>query len=30
MNIDFQRFNSGEHLDVALSQFLATRAATMK
>lgn len=30
MNIDFQRFNSGESLDVALSQFLATRAATMK
>jgi uncharacterized protein (DUF58 family) len=30
MNIDFQRFNSGEGLDVALSQFLATRAATMK
>jgi uncharacterized protein (DUF58 family) len=30
MNIDFQRFSSGDGLDVALSQFLATRAATMK
>ena len=30
MNIDFQRFSSGDSLDVALSQFLATRAATMK
>ena len=30
MNIDFQRFNSGDSLDVALSQFLATRAASMK
>src|SRR5829696_2435707 len=30
MNIDFQRFSSGDSLDVALSQFLATRAATIK
>jgi hypothetical protein len=30
MNIDFQRYGSGDSLDVALSQFLATRAATMK
>jgi uncharacterized protein (DUF58 family) len=30
MNIDFQRFSSGDGLDVALSQFLATRSATMK
>src|SRR5688500_5223488 len=30
MNIDFQRFSSGDSLDVALSQFLAARAATMK
>src|SRR4051812_29098606 len=30
MNIDFQRFSSGDGLDVALSQFLATRTATMK
>ena len=30
MNIDFQRFSSGDSLDVALSQFLATRAAGMK
>jgi uncharacterized protein (DUF58 family) len=30
MNVDFQRFNTRESLDVALSQFLATRAATMK
>jgi uncharacterized protein (DUF58 family) len=30
MNIDFQRFVSSEGLDVALSQFLATRAASMK
>jgi uncharacterized protein (DUF58 family) len=30
MHIDFQRFNSGESLDVALSGFLATRAASMK
>ncbi|WP_428937007.1 DUF58 domain-containing protein [Fontivita pretiosa] len=30
MNIDFQRFDSGQTLDVALSQFLATRAASMK
>jgi uncharacterized protein (DUF58 family) len=30
MNIDFQRFSSGEPLDVALSQFLATRLASMK
>jgi uncharacterized protein (DUF58 family) len=30
MHIDFQRFSSGEPLDVSLSQFLATRAASMK
>jgi uncharacterized protein (DUF58 family) len=30
MGIDFQRFSSGDSLDVALSQFLATRASTMK
>lgn len=30
MNIDFQRFNTSDSLDVALSQFLATRAASMK
>jgi uncharacterized protein (DUF58 family) len=30
MNIDFQRFNTGDSLDVPLSQFLATRSATMK
>lgn len=30
MNIDFQRFSSGDQLDVALSQFLATRSASMK
>jgi uncharacterized protein (DUF58 family) len=30
MNVDFQRFNCGDSLDVALSQFLATRSATMK
>lgn len=30
MNVDFQQFSSGEALDVALSQFLATRAASMK
>jgi uncharacterized protein (DUF58 family) len=30
MNIDFQRFNTSESLDVALSQFLATRSASMK
>jgi uncharacterized protein (DUF58 family) len=30
MNIDFQRFGSGDPLDVALSQFLATRLASMK
>jgi uncharacterized protein (DUF58 family) len=30
MNIDFQRFNSSDSLDVALSQFLATRAASIK
>jgi uncharacterized protein (DUF58 family) len=30
MQIDFQRFSSGDSLDVALSQFLATRAASMK
>ena len=30
MGIDYQRFSSGESLDVALSQFLAVRAASMK
>lgn len=30
MRIDFQRFSSGDSLDVALSQFLATRSASMK
>ena len=30
MQIDFARMNSGDTLDVALSQFLATRAATMR
>src|SRR5437016_8537106 len=30
MHIDFQRFASGDQLDVALSQFLATRAASIK
>jgi uncharacterized protein (DUF58 family) len=30
MHIDFQRYSSGESLDVSLSQFLATRAASMK
>ena len=30
MNIDFHRFDSGDALDVALSQFLATRQASMK
>jgi uncharacterized protein (DUF58 family) len=30
MHIDFTRMNSGDSLDVALSNFLATRAATMK
>lgn len=30
MHIDFQRMNSGESLDVSLSGFLATRAASMK
>jgi uncharacterized protein (DUF58 family) len=30
MNIDFHRFASGDALDVALSQFLATRQASMK
>jgi uncharacterized protein (DUF58 family) len=30
MHIDFQRFSSGDSLDVSLSQFLATRAASMK
>ena len=30
MHIDFQRFSSGEALDVSLSQFLATRSASMK
>jgi uncharacterized protein (DUF58 family) len=30
MNIDFQRFNSGDSLEVPLSQFLATRAASIK
>jgi uncharacterized protein (DUF58 family) len=30
MHIDFQRFSSGDALDVSLSQFLATRAASIK
>ena len=30
MHIDFQRFSSGDALDVALSQFLANRAASLK
>jgi uncharacterized protein (DUF58 family) len=30
MGIDYQRFSSGDPLDVALSQFLAVRAASMK
>lgn len=30
LNIDYQRFSSGDSLDVALSQFLAKRSATMK
>jgi uncharacterized protein (DUF58 family) len=30
MHVDFERFSSGDSLDVALSQFLATRSATMK
>src|SRR4051812_22087974 len=30
MHIDFQRFSSGESLDVSLSQFLATRSASIK
>ncbi|HRK29544.1 MAG TPA: DUF58 domain-containing protein [Tepidisphaeraceae bacterium] len=30
MHIDFQRFNSGDTLDIALSQFLATRSASIK
>jgi uncharacterized protein (DUF58 family) len=30
MHVDFQRMNSGEPLDVALSSFLATRSASMK
>jgi uncharacterized protein (DUF58 family) len=30
MNVDFHRFGSGDPLDVALSQFLATRSASMK
>ena len=30
MRIDFARMNSGDHLDVSLSSFLATRAATMR
>ena len=30
MHVDFQRMNSGESLDVALSGFLATRAASIK
>jgi hypothetical protein len=30
MRIDFARMNSGELLDVSLSSFLATRAATMR
>jgi uncharacterized protein (DUF58 family) len=29
MRVDFERFSSGDSLDVALSRFLATRAATM-
>jgi uncharacterized protein (DUF58 family) len=30
MNVDFARMNSGESLEVSLSSFLATRAATIK
>lgn len=30
MNVDYQRFSSGDQLDVALSQFLAVRSASMK
>jgi hypothetical protein len=30
MHIDFQRMNSRDALDIALSGFLATRAASMK
>ena len=30
MHIDFTRMNSGEPLDVSLSEFLATRSASMK
>jgi len=30
MRVDFQRMNSGDSLDIALSNFLATRAASMK
>jgi uncharacterized protein (DUF58 family) len=30
MHVDFQRFSSGDALDVALSNFLATRSASMK
>ena len=30
MNIDFHRFGCGDALDVALSQFLATRSASIK
>jgi hypothetical protein len=30
MHIDFTRMNSGDTLDIALSNFLATRSATMK
>ncbi len=30
MHVDFTRMNSGESLDVSLSNFLAARAATMK
>ena len=30
MNIDYHRMNTGEPLDVTLSGFLATRAATIK
>jgi uncharacterized protein (DUF58 family) len=30
MNIDFQRFSTGDSLDVVLSQFLANRSASMK
>jgi hypothetical protein len=30
MRVDFERMNTGQTLDVSLSGFLATRAATMK